>query len=86
MTLYTDSKSLYDGIIGINSTTEKRLLIDLTVLRETYELQEIVNAVWIPFVDNLADALTNSSASLALSTLMADNKFSISAKSWVERT
>lgn len=27
--LFTDSKSLFDGTVGLNSTTKKRLLIDL---------------------------------------------------------
>lgn len=68
-----DSKPLYDAIAGINATTEKRLLIDLTVPCEAYELQEIGNLVWIPTADNLADALTKSSATLDLLTLMEDN-------------
>lgn len=42
MTIFVDSNTLYDAIVGINSTTKKRLLIDLAVLRQAYEIREIV--------------------------------------------
>lgn len=45
LTFYTDSKSLYDGIVGMNATFEKRLLIDLRILRESYKLRELTNIV-----------------------------------------
>lgn len=35
--LYTDSKSLLDSVVRLNATMEKRLLIDLIVLRQSYE-------------------------------------------------
>ena len=33
MVIYTDSRSLYDSLVSLNSTAEKRLLIDLHLLR-----------------------------------------------------
>lgn len=39
--IYTDSHSLFDCLTNINRTTEKRLLIDLFMLRKSYELREI---------------------------------------------
>lgn len=86
ITIYTDSKSLYDGISGINSTTEKRLLIDLEILRQAYELREIAKVAWIPSADNPADALTkDTNPSPALMNLMMTNPLSLKKKSWVER-
>ena len=41
LTIYTDSKSLYYSLTTINTTTEKRLLIDLQVIRQAYEYKEI---------------------------------------------
>lgn len=41
MAVYTDSECLYDALIEINSTSKKRLLTDLTMLRQAYELQEV---------------------------------------------
>ena len=51
---YTDSKSLFDASIGINAPTEKRLLFDLSVLRQSYERREIAESVQIRTEDNLA--------------------------------
>ena len=39
LVLYTDSKSLYDSLVGMTAITEKRLLIDLCMLRQSYELR-----------------------------------------------
>lgn len=61
------------------------MLIDLTMLREAYELREIDDVVWIPSEDNPADALTKDSPTLALKRWMSTNRLSVNAKSWVER-
>ena len=39
--IYTDSQSLFESLISLNSTTENRLLIDLNILRECYERKEV---------------------------------------------
>lgn len=85
MATWTDLMLHYDGIVGINLATEERLLIDLIILRELYELHKISNLVWIPSGDNSADALTRFSLTLALIRLMAENRISISAKFEVRR-
>lgn len=56
--IYTDSKCLFDSLISLNNTTEKRLLIDLSILRECYEQREITEILWIPGTENPADAMT----------------------------
>lgn len=86
MTLYTDSRSLYDRIVGINSKTEKRLLIDLTILRRSYKLREITDVVWIQPEENPEDALAKFPSSSVMSQLTTDNNLSISAKSLVKRS
>ena len=35
--LYTDSKSLYDCLVRLGTTQEKRLMIDVMCLRQAYE-------------------------------------------------
>lgn len=85
LVIYTDSKSLFDSITGLNSTTEKRLLIDLFILRQNYELRELSDIVWIPSSLNPADAMTKQKASPALLNLMQSNKIEVEAKTWVER-
>lgn len=39
--IYTDSQSLFDSLTILNTTTEKRLLIDLNMLRKLYFKLEI---------------------------------------------
>lgn len=84
--MYNDSKSLYEAVVGISSTTEKLLLTDLTVLREAYEFREIAEIVWVPSPENPADEMTKHAPTQALSALMKTNSFSILAKRWVEHT
>lgn len=85
LTLYTDSKSLYDGLVGINATTEKRLLIDLRMLLESYELRELANAVWISSPHNPADKMTENSPTPALQKLLVENSLDLQGSSWIER-
>ena len=72
--VYTDSRSLYDGLVRINQTTEKRLLIDLRMLRQSYERREITEVFWVPTAQNPADAFTKASPTSALSNLLEHNK------------
>lgn len=37
LTLYTDAKSLFDGLVNLAKTVEKRLLINLKMMSEAYE-------------------------------------------------
>jgi hypothetical protein len=39
--LATDSKSLYDCLVRLRTTIEKRLMIDVMTLRQCYERREI---------------------------------------------
>lgn len=85
LTLYTDSKCLFDGIMGFNATSEKRLLIDLRMLREAYEMREIAEVIWIPSGENPADAMTKDAPCAAMHKLMANNALDLNFISWVKR-
>lgn len=64
--MYTDSECLFDVFYSLNTTSEKRILIDLGMLRQSYENRDILEVSWIPGMENPADALTKCACSNAL--------------------
>lgn len=58
LTLMTDSRSLYGLAISLAQTTERRLQIDLEIIRQAYERRELNNVIWIAGDENTADDLT----------------------------
>ena len=73
LVLCTDSKSLYECLVKLGTTQEKRLMIDIMCLRQAYERREVAEVKWIKGESNLADAMTKSKASNALKTLINTN-------------
>ena len=86
LVLCTDSRSLYDCLVKLGTTQEKRLMIDVMCLRQAYERREIAEVKWIDGDTNPADSMTKSKPSGALRTLIDTNKIQIGEKEWVERT
>ncbi|KAM4067353.1 transposase [Hirsutella rhossiliensis] len=56
----TDSYSLYECLVKLGTTKEKRLMIDIMALRQSYEQREMAEIRWINGDDNPADAMTSS--------------------------
>ncbi|KAI6389226.1 hypothetical protein MCOR20_011698 [Pyricularia oryzae] len=81
----TDSKSFYDCLVKLGSTTEKRLIIDVMSLRESYEAREITEVCWIDGRDNPADAMTKKDPNDALTKLISTNKATVRSEGYVER-
>jgi hypothetical protein len=81
----TDSRSLYDCLAKLGTTTEKRLMIDIMCLRQSYERREIAELACVESQDNIADAMTKERAGTALTRLIDTNRLDIPLMRWVER-
>ena len=58
----TDSNSLQRNLHTTNKLTEKRLNMDLMIIREMLEKKEIHEVEWVPTDAQLADCLTKKGA------------------------
>lgn len=85
LVLYMGPKSLFDCIIGLNSTAKKRLLIDSVMFRQSYKHRELNEVVLIASAQNPADPMTKKIYSGALHTFLDDSKANISSKVWIKR-
>ena len=81
----TDSYSLYECLVKLGTTKEKRLMIDIMALRQSYERREIAEIRWIHGDDNPADAMTKGTPNQALKQLVDRNKLTIRMEGFVER-
>jgi hypothetical protein len=85
LVLYTDSKSLYDCLVKLGTTQEKRLMVDLMCLRQAYKRRKIIEVKWIRGRNNPADAITKAKPCQALKTLINTNKLNLEVNKWVKR-
>ena len=85
LVLCTDSKSLYECLVKLGTTQEKRLMIDVMCLRQAYERREIAEVRWIKGDSNPADSMTKLKPSNALKLLIDTNTIQLDAEEWVER-
>ena len=73
LVLYIDSKSLYNCLIKLGTTQEKRLIINIICLRQAYEHREIAEVKWIKGDSNPADSITKNKPLSALKLLLDMN-------------
>jgi hypothetical protein len=83
--LCTDSRSLYECLVKLGTTNEKRLMIDIMSIRESYEKREITDIRWINGKDNPADACTKKTPNSALEKLISYNQLAIGVEALVDR-
>lgn len=85
LVMCTDSMSLYDLLVKLGTTKEKRLMIDVMGLREAYERRVLTEVRHIDGKGNPADAFTKDSPNQALSKFIDTNEMVIGMKGWVTR-
>ena len=85
LSMCIDSKSLYECLVKLGTTQEKRLMIDILCLRQSYERREITEILWIKGNNNPADAMTKDKGCDALQRLVDTNHLELELEGWVER-
>jgi hypothetical protein len=80
-----DSYLLYECIVKLGTTQEKRLMIDIIFLRQSYKRRKITEIKWIHNQNNPADALTKAAANRAMERLISFNKLNVRIKGYVEK-
>ena len=82
--LYTDSKCLFDTITKLSTVSEKRLLIDIAAIRETYTNGDLSNVAHVASKHNLANIFTKEKAdSTMLRDLMTQRKCTHPVTQWI---
>jgi hypothetical protein len=69
----------------LGTTAEKRLMIDIIGIRQSYERREIREIRWIDRNNNPADTMMKDKPCLVLKQLIDTNRLILRTKGWVER-
>jgi hypothetical protein len=85
MYLFTDSYSLFSTITKYQSLREKRLLIDLAVLRQAYRRHEVDDVGFIRSAHNLADCLKKDTRGSAMFKVLQTGKLSHPVDEYIKR-
>ena len=59
--MITDSHQLYDTIFSAKTLKDKRLMVDICLMRNMFSSKEISDITWVDSQSRLADCLTKPS-------------------------
>jgi G3E family GTPase len=77
---------MFECLTKLGTTAEKRLMIDVLALRESYERRQISEIRWITGGTNPADALTKKNKTeTALRELVSTNRYAMQEEGRVTR-
>jgi hypothetical protein len=83
--LVIDSKSLYDCLVRLDIIVKKRLMMNVMILKRSYEKHEIIKIKWIHESNNLVDSMTKINSSSTLKTIIDINRINLDTIEWVKR-
>ena len=83
--VFTDSRILFDSIVSLSITAEKRLRIDIFCLQEDYCSGESANLGWIRTQHTVADALKKDLKNSALNDVLRSHTRKTPVLQWVEK-
>lgn len=85
LVIWIDSFSLYGCPVKLGTTKEKRLMIDVAVVRQAYQRREIAEIICIKGTSNPADAMTKTGCNSALKEIITSNRYFIDKEALVDR-
>jgi hypothetical protein len=85
LVICTNSYFLYECLVKLGITQEKRLMIDILALRQSYKRKKIAEIRWIYNRDNPANAFTKATANSSLKQLVSTNKLVVRIKKYIKR-
>lgn len=83
--VFTDSKTLFDVIVRVSTTSKRRLMIDIHATREAYDRQEITDIGLVRSQYNLADCMTKIMLPKQMIQVMRTSKLSHPVEQFVLR-
>lgn len=83
--LFTDSLSLFDVITKATSTAEKRLTIDISVVKEAYRQNELFKLNFIRSEISPADVFTKHGSESILHEMLLNAAIEHPIEQWVGR-
>ena len=86
LSMFTDSLSLFDVLTRAKTTTEKRLMIDLQTVKDSYDKKEIESVSFVRSEYNVADALTKVKKASTLIEVMRTGKIDHPIEQWIIRS
>ena len=78
----TDSKSIFDNITKLSCVADKRLMMDISALLQSYSSGEITNIGYLLSEFNLADGLTKKTKSKILDKVLRTGKMDHEVNLW----
>jgi hypothetical protein len=75
--IYINFYFLYEYLVKLGTTTEKRFIIDIINLKELYKNREIINIRWINNTNNSTDIIIKILLNKTLEIFISINKLTI---------